>query len=99
MERLPTWVTLFCLSIVIIAALVNQFPQREARENYSLATAIISLLFSFFFVVANLVDGLGAKVVGNVFENGKFGIIPVPVLVQDRTGQDRTGHDGGNNRE
>ncbi len=72
MERLPTWVYLFGLSVVIIAAGVDQFPagQRGGRENYFIATAIISLLFSFFFIVANLVDRLGNIVVGNKIENG-----------------------------
>ncbi len=73
MERLPTWVYLFGLSTVIIAAGVDQFPNnRGARENYFIATAIISLLFSFFFIVANLVDRLGNVVIGNKVENGAF---------------------------
>lgn len=71
MERLPTWVSLLGLSIVIIAAIVDQFPSNErgGRENYSLATACISLIFSFFFITANLIDKLGNMVVGNVIEN------------------------------
>jgi len=71
MERLPTWVSLFGLSIVIIAALLDQFPaaERGGRENYSLATSIISLIVSFFFITANLVDRIGNIVIGNVIEN------------------------------
>lgn len=75
MERLPTWVVLFGLSIVIIAAAIDQFPSRGGRENYFLATAIISLLFSFFFIVANLVDRLGNMVVGNAAENAISSIV------------------------
>jgi len=71
MERLPTWVFLFILSIIIIAAGIDQVPEeaRDGRAKYCLATSIISLLFSFFFIAANLVDRLGAVVVGNVVEN------------------------------
>lgn len=69
MERLPTWVSLFGLSIVIIVAAVDQFPDRGGKENYFLATAIISLIFSFFFIAANLIDRLGNLVVGNSVEN------------------------------
>ncbi len=74
MERLPTWVSLLGLSIVIIAAIIDQFPanERGGRENYSLATACISLIFSMFFIAANLIDRLGNMVVGNVIENGEF---------------------------
>lgn len=71
MERLPTWVSLLLLSLIIIFAAEDQFPNngRTSREAYCLATAIISLIFSFFFILANLVDRLGNMVVGNVFEN------------------------------
>ena len=74
MERLPTWVYLFGLSIVIIAASVDQFKDQETggRESYVLATAIIALIFSFFFIAANLVDRLGNLVVGNKIENGEL---------------------------
>jgi hypothetical protein len=73
MERLPTWVTLFGLSIVIMAASVDQFSgERNGRENYIIATTVLSLIFSFFFITANLVDSLGNLVVGNVVENGKI---------------------------
>lgn len=73
MERLPTWVTLFGLSIVIMAAAIDQFSgERNGRENYIIATAVLSLIFSFFFIAANLVDSLGNMVVGNLVENGKF---------------------------
>lgn len=75
-QRLPTWVTLFGLSIVIIGATVDQYPgERGSLGNYCLATAVISLIFSFFFIVANLVDGLGNKVIGNVVENAISGIV------------------------
>lgn len=71
MERLPTWVSLLGLSIVIIAAIIDQFPtkERSARENYSLATACISFIVAFFFIIANLIDKLGNMVVGNIIEN------------------------------
>lgn len=74
MERLPTWVYLFGLSIVIIAASVDQFKEEgySGRESYVLATAIIALIFSFFFIAANLVDRLGSMVIGNKVENGTF---------------------------
>jgi hypothetical protein len=77
MERLPTWVSLLGLSIVIIAAGIDQFPSNErgGRENFCLATAIISLLFSLFFIAANLVDRLGNLVVGNKIENAISGIV------------------------
>jgi len=77
MERLPTWVSLLGLSIVIIGALVDQFPAQErgGRQNYCLTVACISLIVSFFFIVANLVDRLGNMVVGNVVENAFSAII------------------------
>ena len=75
MERLPTWVYLFGLSVIIIFAGCDQFPasERGARENYFIATAVISLLFSFFFILANLIVRLGNIVVGNKIENGTLG--------------------------
>lgn len=75
MERLPTWVTLFGLSIVIIGAAVDQYPDRGGRANYCLATAIICLIISIFFITANLVDRLGNMVVGNSIENAISGIV------------------------
>jgi len=75
MERLPTWVTLFGLSMVMIGASIDQFPTRGGRENFFLATAIISLILSFFFIVANLVDKLGNAVVGNVIENALSSLV------------------------
>mmetsp|Transcript_17801 Transcript_17801/g.21771 ORF Transcript_17801/g.21771 Transcript_17801/m.21771 type:complete len:285 (+) Transcript_17801:192-1046(+) len=77
MERLPTWVTLLALSVVIIAAIADQFPgaERSGRENYALATACISLIFSCFFVGANVMDGLGGMVIGNVVENTVSAIV------------------------
>lgn len=73
MERLPTWVSLFCLSIVLIASALDEVPADErsgnARANYCLAAAIITLIVSFLFIVANLIDRIGHLVVGNVVEN------------------------------
>lgn len=78
MERLPTWVSLLALSIVIIAAAIDQFPNdgvTTSRESYCLATAIISLIFSIFFIAGNLVDRLGNMVVGNCIENVASAIV------------------------
>lgn len=78
MERLPTWVSLLALSVVIIAAVADQYPanERNSRHNFALATACISLIFSFFFVMANVFDqSIGSVVVGNVFENTGAAIV------------------------
>jgi hypothetical protein len=84
MERLPTWVSLLALSIVIIAAAIDQFPNdgvTTSRESYCLATAIISLIFSVFFIAGNLVDRLGNMVVGNCIENGELWLCVCMVIL------------------
>mmetsp|Transcript_2352 Transcript_2352/g.3614 ORF Transcript_2352/g.3614 Transcript_2352/m.3614 type:complete len:291 (-) Transcript_2352:318-1190(-) len=72
LNRLYSWVALTALSVVILAALVDQLPAstRNAKENYVIATASISLIFGFFFTVGNIVDSLRNVIIGNVVENG-----------------------------
>jgi len=73
LNRLYSWVALTALSVVILAALVDQLPAstRNAKENYVIATASISLIFGFFFTVGNIVDSLRNVIIGNVVENGE----------------------------
>lgn len=76
MEKSRTWVTLTALSAVIIAAIVDQFPlsERDGRTNYALATACLSFIFGLFFTMANVIEKIGARVLGNVIENGVAGV-------------------------
>jgi hypothetical protein len=65
---------LTALSVVILAALVDQLPPavRDGKGNYAIATACISLIIGLLFTVGNVVDSLGNMIVGNVVESGKF---------------------------
>jgi len=71
MERLHCWVSLAALSVVIIGALVDQIPigSRNGKENFALATACISLCFGILYTIANVVDSLRNRIVGNLVEN------------------------------
>ena len=73
LNRLYSWVALTALSVVILAALVDQLPAstRNAKENYVIATASISLIFGCLFTVGNIVDSLRNLIIGNVVENGE----------------------------
>lgn len=73
MERFQSWVALTALSVVIISALTDHLPpsKRDGKENFALASACISLIFGFLFIVANLLDSLRNMIVGNVIENGE----------------------------
>lgn len=74
MERSYSWILLLGLSIVNISAIVDQIPAsvRTGKENFALAAACISLIFSFLYTMANLNVGLAGIFVGNIFENSEF---------------------------
>jgi hypothetical protein len=80
MERLYSWVALTALSVVILAALVDQLPasRRGGQENYAIATASISLIFGFLLTLGHVVDSLGNLIIGNVIESGTFECARLP---------------------
>jgi hypothetical protein len=69
MDRLYAWVGLTFLSVVNIGAIVDQFDERNGKQNYALATACVSFIFGAFLTASNIVDSLRVKVVGNTVEN------------------------------
>lgn len=78
MERQSTWIAIFCLSVVMIGASVDHFRHaRSGNENFIIATASISLIFSFFFIAANLSEKLGSMILGNKVESVVSGLVLV----------------------
>lgn len=77
MERSYSWILLLGLSIVNISAIVDQIPAsvRTGKENFALAAACISLIFSFLYTMANLNVGLAGAFVGNIYENISSAIV------------------------
>lgn len=71
MDRLYSWVTLTALSVVILAALVDQLPPatRGGQEKFAIAASCISLIFGLLLTVGNVVDSLRNMIVGNVVES------------------------------
>lgn len=68
MDRLSSWVALGGLSIVNIGAIVDQ-DERDGKQNYALAAAIISLIFSCFITASNVHSSLRDVVIGSIPEN------------------------------
>ena len=72
MERFQSWVALTVLSLVVVGAIFDEVPNgRNGKTDFALATAFTSLILGGIFTVANLVDSLRNRLVGNVIENGE----------------------------
>jgi len=64
--------TYFALSVIVMAALIDDFPidLRDAKKDYALGTAAFSMIMSLFYVAGHFFTACVENCMGNMFELG-----------------------------
>lgn len=71
MDRRGGWLAYFALSVIVMSALIDDFPIfRNGKKDFSLGTAAFTMIISFLYLVGNFVPACTQKLTGNLFELG-----------------------------
>jgi len=70
MERFSAWSLHTLISLTVLCAIADSYPPniRDEKENFALATASISLSFSFLVAIAHIFRSLRKHLVGTLLE-------------------------------
>jgi len=70
MERFSAWSLHTLISLTVLCAIADSYPPktRDEKENFALATASISLSFSFIVAIAHIFRSLRKHLVGTLLE-------------------------------